>query len=78
MIINDLDDFMLVKYMLRKEFVLQKDLISELNKRLGKDTKASNFSCKLRREHLTYKELRIICDILGYDISITKRTENTV
>lgn len=77
MIINDLDDFMIVKYLLRKEFVLQKDLISELNKILGKNTKESNFSCKLRREHLTYKEFRIICNILGYDISITKRPKNT-
>ena len=73
--INDLDDFMLVKYMLRRELTLQKTLVDELNKRLGKDTKASNFSCKLKREHLTYKELRMICDILGYDLSITKRKD---
>lgn len=49
MIINDLDDFQLVKYLLNNEYVLQKDLNTQLNKRLGKQTKESNFSCKLKR-----------------------------
>lgn len=73
MIINDLDDFQLVKYLLNKEYVLQKTLNNKLNERLGKDTKASNFSCKLKREHLTFKELKLICDILGYDLIIEKK-----
>ena len=71
MIINDLDDFQLVKYL--KEYILQKTLNEKLNERLGKETKASNFSCKLKREHLTFKELKLICDILGYDLIVEKR-----
>ena len=73
MIINDLDDFQLVKYLLNKEYVLQKTLNEKLYERLGKETKASNFSCKLKREHLTFKELKLICDILGYDLIVEKR-----
>ncbi len=73
MIINDLDDFQLVKYLLNKEYILQKTLNEKLNERLGKETKASNFSCKLKREHLTFKELKLICDILGYDLIVEKR-----
>jgi len=73
MVINELDDYQLVKYLIHKEYVLQKDLNNKLNERLGKETKPSNFSCKLKREHLTYKELRLICDILGYDLAIKKR-----
>lgn len=73
MIINDLDDFQLVKYLLNKEYMLQKTLNEKINEQLGKDTKASNFSCKLKREHLTFKELKIICNILGYDLIIQKR-----
>ena len=73
MIINDLDDFQLVKYLLNKEYVLQKDLNDKLNERLGKQTKPSNFSCKLKRQHLSFKELKLICDILGYDIILQKR-----
>lgn len=73
MIINDLDDFQLVKYLLNKEYTLQKVLVEKLNERLGKQTKGSNFSCKLKREHLTFKELKLICDILGYDLIVEKR-----
>ncbi len=73
MIINDLDDFQLVKYLLNKEYMLQRVLNDKLNEKLGKNTKPSNFSCKLKREHLTFKELKVICDILGYDLLIKKK-----
>ena len=73
MIINDLDDFQLIKYMLNKEYMLQKDLSEKLNERTGKKTKPANFSAKLKREYLTYRELRQICDILDYDLIIQKR-----
>lgn len=73
MYIGDLDDFQVVKQLLTKEYMLQKDLNDRINERLGKTTKQSNFSCKLKREHLTFKELKIICDILGYDLYVKKR-----
>lgn len=72
--IMELNDYQLVKFLLTKEYMLQRDLAEKLNERNGKKTKQSNFSCKLKREHLTYKELRQICDILGYDLYIKKRT----
>ena len=72
-IINDLNDYQLVKFMLTKEYMLQRELSEKLNAKNGKSTKQSNFSCKLKREHLTYKELRQICDIMGYDLIIEKR-----
>ncbi len=53
--------------------MLQKDLSEKLNEKNGKDTKPANFSAKLKREYLTYRELRQICDILGYDLIIEKR-----
>jgi len=74
MIINDLDDFQLVKYLLNKEYMLQKVLNEKLNEKLGKQTKSSNFSCKLKRQHLTFKELKMICEILGYNLIIEKKT----
>ena len=53
--------------------MLQKTLNEKLNEKLGKNTKASAFSCKLKRQHLTFKELKLICDILGYDLIVQKR-----
>ena len=75
MIINELDDFQLVKYLLNNEYVLQKDLNTKLNEKLGKQTKESNFSWKLKRQHLTFKELKLICEILGYNLSVDKKCQ---
>ena len=71
--ISDLDDYQVVKQLLNREYVLQKDLNEKMNEYMGKDTKQSNFSCKLKRQHLTFKELKVICDILGYDIYLDKK-----
>ena len=73
MIINDFDDFQLIKYLLNKEYMLQKDLSDKLNERTGKKTKPANFSAKLKRQYLTCRELRYVCEILGYDLIIQKR-----
>lgn len=66
-------DYQLVKFLLTKEYMLQKDLSDKLNSYTGKNTKPANFSAKLKREYLTFKELKLICEILGYDLSIEKR-----
>ena len=73
MIINDMTDFQLVKFLLNKEYMLQKDLSHKLNEISGKSTKPSNFSAKLKREYLTFKDLKNICEILDYDLIIEKR-----
>ena len=73
MIINDMTDFQLVKYLLNREYMLQKDLSEKLNEKLGKSTMPANFSAKLKREYLTFKDLKAICDILNYDLIIEKK-----
>ena len=73
MIINDMTDFQLVKYLLNREYMLQKDLSEKLNEKLGKSTTPANFSAKLKREYLTFKDLKAICDILNYDLIIEKK-----
>lgn len=73
MIINDMTDFQLVKFLLNKEYMLQKDLSDKLNEYTGKSTKPANFSAKLKREYLTFKDLKNICEILGYNLLIEKR-----
>lgn len=73
MIINDMTDFQLVKFMLNKEYMLQKDLSDKLNEISGKNTKPANFSAKLKREYLTFSDLKNICDIMGYNLIIEKK-----
>lgn len=62
-----------MKFLLNKEYMLQKDLSEKLNEYSGKNTKPANFSAKLKREYLTFKDLKAICDILGYDLIVEKR-----
>lgn len=76
MIINDMTDFQLVKYLLNQEYMLQKDLSDKLNEVSGKSTKPGNFSAKIKREHLTFKDLKAICKILGYDLRIEKNNKD--
>ena len=68
-------DYQLVKFLLNKEYMLQKDLSDKLNEYTGKNTKPANFSAKLKREYLTFKDLKNICEILGYGLLIEKRTQ---
>ena len=75
MVINDMTDYQLVKFLLNKEYMLQKDLSDKLNEYTGKNKKPANFSAKLKREYLTFKDLKNICEILGYDLLIEKRTQ---
>ena len=44
MIINDMTDYQLVKFLLNKEYMLQKDLSDKLNLYTGKNKKPENFS----------------------------------
>lgn len=73
MIINDMTDYQLVKFLLNKEYMLQKDLSEKLNELTGKNTKPANFSAKLKREYLTFKDLKNICEVLGYNLLIEKK-----
>ncbi|MCD7779879.1 MAG: hypothetical protein LUH05_04325 [Candidatus Gastranaerophilales bacterium] len=75
MIINNMTDFQLVKYLLNQEYMLQKDLSDKLNEMTGKTTKPGNFSAKLKREYLTFKDLKNICKILGYNLYIEKQKD---
>jgi len=50
-------------------------LAKELGKRLGKNYSASNLSNKLKLETIPYREIKLIADILGYDIEFVDRSK---
>ena len=50
-------------------------LAKELGERLGKKYSLSNLSNKLKLETIPYKEVRLIADILGYDIEFVDRNK---
>ena len=52
------------------------ELAQALAKRLNKPYSMQNLSNKLRNETITYREMLVIADILGYDLKFVRREEN--
>ena len=63
----------LVKKLLLDNFITMTELSKAMGKRLNKKYSLTNLSNKLRKETITYKEMVLIGDILGYDLEFIKR-----
>ncbi len=50
-------------------------LVQELGKRLNKKYTSNNLGNKLKAETVHYKDVRLIADILGYDIEFIDRNK---
>ena len=64
-----------IKILLLQKGTLMKDLVTEMGKRLNKKYSSENLSNKLRNETITYKEILLIADILGYKINFSDKDE---
>ncbi len=71
--INELNDYILVKYLIDEEKISHKELSEKLDEYKGKKTSPSNLSNKLKNNRLRFDELRFICEYLGYDLIIEKK-----
>ena len=71
--INELNDYILVKYLIDEEKISHKELSEKLDEYKGKKTSPSNLSDKLKNNRLRLDELRFICEYLGYDLIIEKK-----
>lgn len=65
-----------IKVLLSQENIMQKDLVKMLAKEMGKNYLPTSLSQKLSRGTISYNEVLLIADILGYDIEFKKREEN--
>lgn len=64
-----------IKSLIVKNGMSMSDAIRELNQKYSRDYSLQNFSNKLSRGTIKYKEVEEILDILGYDIAWIKRQE---
>ena len=62
-----------VKTLLAQEGLKIKDLAAIIEERTGKKCSANSLSQKLSRETLTYNEILMIAELLGYEISFNKK-----
>ena len=62
-----------VKMLLLKKAWTQEKLAKEMSTRLKKKKKKKNLGNKLRLETIKYKEIKLIADILGYDLEFIER-----
>lgn len=58
-----------IKSLLASKNVSMKDLCKLLSEKYGKEYSLSNFSGKLKRGSITYNEVLLIAEILGYKIT---------
>lgn len=61
-----------VKTLLAQEGIKMKDLAKKMEEISGRTYSLQNLSHRLRRGTLTYNEMLLIADILGYEISFKK------
>lgn len=52
-------------------------LANELSKHLGKPYSLPNLSNKLRKGTITHEEVRLIAEILGYDVKFVEKTNTS-
>lgn len=62
-----------IKVLLLRNRLTQGKLCKILKDKYNFKLKPSNFSLKLKNESICFSELKIICDILGYEIKIFKK-----
>lgn len=62
-----------VKAYIVREGLTMNAVVKQLNKRNGWSRSSSNFSDKLTRETIKYKEIKEIAEILGYEIVWRKK-----
>ena len=63
----------LVKLLLTKESLTQKELVRILNEKTDKKYAEGGLSRKLSQGTITYNEVANIIDVLGYDIELVKK-----
>ena len=63
----------LVKLLLSKENLTQKELAELITERTGKKQTPDGLSRKLKNDPISHREIPLIPDILGYDISIERK-----
>lgn len=61
-----------VKVLLSQEGIKQKDLAEMMTKKTGHLYSATNISQKMSRGSLSYNEVMVIAEILGYDVQYIK------
>ena len=63
----------LIRLLLSREQVKQKDLADTLTEKTGKKYTAGSLAQKIGRGTISYNEVALIVDLLGYQINIEKK-----
>ena len=63
----------IIKLLLTKENITQKELTSILTEKTDKKYTQDGFSREINRGTISYNEVVMIADILGYDIELKQR-----
>lgn len=62
-----------IKFLLSNKGLTLTYLAQQMQQRLNKPYSIANLSNKLRKETITYGEIKLIADILGYEINVIEK-----
>lgn len=66
----------LIKVLLSRKGVTQKELVEMLNEHIDKPYSYGGFTQKIYRETMSYDEISLIADLLGFDIEFIDREQH--
>lgn len=66
----------IIKILLTRENVKQKDLAEMLTQKTGKKYTQGSLSQKIGRGTISYNEVLLIADMLGYDVNFERRADD--
>lgn len=66
----------ILKILFSRESVRYKEIALNLSEKTGKKYTSGSLSQKINRGTISYNEVMLISDILGYDIAFNKRSDN--
>ena len=66
----------LIKLLIAKEGITQKELTVILSEKTGKKYTQDGFSRKINRGTITYNEVVDIIDVLGYDFNLERKHQS--
>ena len=64
-----------LKHLLISQEMTMTELCKQMSARLGKEYTIHNISGKLKRDTIKYSEIKLLYDILGYELVVRKKQE---
>ena len=67
-----------LKHLLVSQDMTMSELCKKMSDKLGKEYTIHNISGKLKRDTIKYSEIKLLYDLLGYELVVRKKQETPI